>query len=223
MVNKVLEKRQTQPSLKVDYDRLVKAISGDYRTLQDIGNEFGVTRERIRQLVEKFHLQDMPGRQKPFVDKRKTCPGCNEKVEGVYRNEDKPSSEDVMLSKTNHMGGTGYPDESLVLKQSSLSYNLYHPECKEKKVWTTVTCTYCSKDFSIRRRELKLRQDRRSTAWTKDTIFCTRSCWGSYLAKEYGITGRQRKGQHPGIKHGKYIGGYNRVTKDIDGKRIPIE
>ena len=56
MVSKVLITRQKQPRLKVDYDRLVTAVSGEYRTLQDLGNEFGVTRERIRQLIKQFYI-----------------------------------------------------------------------------------------------------------------------------------------------------------------------
>ena len=81
MVHEVLEKRAIQPKLKVSYDSLVDAVSGEYRTLQDIGNQFGVTRERIRQLIEQFGLQDSPGRQRPNIDRRQVCPVCNIRVE----------------------------------------------------------------------------------------------------------------------------------------------
>ena len=61
MVHEVLEKRAIQPKLKVSYDSLVDAVSGEYRTLQDIGNQFGVTRERIRQVQEiaLFKMKNM--------------------------------------------------------------------------------------------------------------------------------------------------------------------
>ena len=158
MVSKVLITRQKQPRLKVDYDRLVTAVSGEYRTLQDLGNEFGVTRERIRQLIKQFHLQDAPGRQKPDIDRRLTCPVCNKKVE---------------LSDQGH-----------TLK--------YHPACKQQKVLSTQTCSTCKTEFKLRTKELEIRMSRRKTDWTKDVIFCSRECWGKYLAEFYGWQGAYR-------------------------------
>tara|TARA_R110000744_G_scaffold52825_1_gene113010 strand:+ start:426 stop:863 length:438 start_codon:yes stop_codon:yes gene_type:complete len=64
--------------VKIVRDELVKAVSGEYRTLQDISNQFGVTREGIRLSIIKFKLQNYSGRQRP--DLRKTCSYCNEKV-----------------------------------------------------------------------------------------------------------------------------------------------
>ena len=80
---------------KVTYAALVKAVSGnEYRTLQSIGNEVGVTRERVRQLLIKYGLVDVPVRQKPDV--RKICKHCKNPVEPIrnisYRSFKYPAS-----------------------------------------------------------------------------------------------------------------------------------
>jgi len=62
---------------KVEHSRLVTAVSGEFRTLQAIGDDFGVTKERIRQLINKLGLQNAPGRQRP----KKICPVCERQVE----------------------------------------------------------------------------------------------------------------------------------------------
>tara|TARA_R110000765_G_scaffold331676_1_gene422475 strand:- start:3499 stop:4023 length:525 start_codon:yes stop_codon:yes gene_type:complete len=155
-VQTILNKRHKQPNLKVDYDTLVKAFSGEYRTLKDVGNELGVSKERIRQLINKFHLQDSSGRQK--ADTRKICPVCNFIVE-------KPDN----IRSTNRK---------------------YHTDCKYNKTWKTQSCTVCKQDFTRRRKELFLRESKRkNTGWTKGTMFCSRKCWGKYLASYYGFNG----------------------------------
>ena len=65
---------------RITREDLVKAVSGEYRTLQSIGDEFGVTRERIRQLIVQHGLQNASGRIKP--DSRPTCKECGLKING---------------------------------------------------------------------------------------------------------------------------------------------
>ena len=60
-------------------DDFYKAIGGtEYRTLQAIANDLGVTRERVRQILKERALTHIPSRRKP--DKRKNCAHCSEKI-----------------------------------------------------------------------------------------------------------------------------------------------
>jgi len=72
---------------KIIMDDFYKAIGGtEYRTLQAIANDLGVTRERVRQILKERALTHIPSRRKP--DRRKTCPHCSKKVE--IKTGDKP-------------------------------------------------------------------------------------------------------------------------------------
>lgn len=145
---------------KINYDELVKAVSGEYRTLQDIANQFGVTRERVRQVINKNKLQNYPGRQKPDKgNKRITCSYCNEKVE---------------------LGKSNQPRKA-------------HPECVENAVWSEPTCHVCNKPFKIRTKVLNRIMARRTSAWTKDVVFCSKHCYGSYWGSLFGYGNKHNK------------------------------
>ena len=62
--------------VRIQKEQLQRAYSNGYRTLQEIGNEFGVTRERIRQLVEKYGIEKDP---RPLA--KQYCPKCGEETE----------------------------------------------------------------------------------------------------------------------------------------------
>ena len=65
---------------KVTVDQLLYAMSGEeYKTLQTLGDELGVTKEGVRQLIKRHNLEDTPSRQRP--DSRKLCSHCNELVD----------------------------------------------------------------------------------------------------------------------------------------------
>ena len=132
---------------RITREDLVKAVSGEYRTLQSIGDEFGVTRERIRQLIVQHGLQNASGRIKP--DSRPTCKECGLKING-------------------NKGRS------------------FHSSCYEKYVWATLSCAQCNKEFKLRKKDLKRRQERRSD-WTKNTFFCSRECYGSYWGTRFGF------------------------------------
>lgn len=133
----------------ISYEQLAKAVSGnEYRTLQSIGNDFGVTRERIRQLLNQHNLTDVVARQKP--DRRNECPVCNLPVDKKVYNNNSPNS---------------------------FGYNIYHDECwkvHKESHWTMAVCSHCKKDFKIRKGELQWRITRMTT--TNDWIFCSRKC-----------------------------------------------
>ena len=116
---------------KADYESLVKAVSGEYRTLLDIGNEFGLTRERIRQLINKFELRDSPGRQIP--DRRKPCRYCGELVDGV---------------RPKHGG------------KQNLDYHKSCSKEHQESRWLTIPCSNCKTDIRILKsdRRLKVRK-----------------------------------------------------------------
>ena len=129
---------------KIAKTELIKAVSGEYRTLEDIGNQFGVTRERVRQVII---------RQKPDKkNKRITCSYCNEKVE---------------------LGKNNQPKKA-------------HPECVESAIWSEPTCHICNTTFKIRTKVINRQMARRTSAWTKGIIFCSKSCYGRYLGSSFG-------------------------------------
>ena len=136
---------------------LIKTISGEYRSLQDIADQFGVTREWVRQVIIKFKLQDYSGRQIPVIDRRKTCSYCNNKVEREAK-----------------VIGYGY------------SYRMAHRECVEKAVWSEPTCHSCNTPFKIRTKELNRQMARRTADWTKGIIFCSKQCYGRYWGRMFG-------------------------------------
>jgi len=131
----------------ISYEQLAKAVSGnEYRTLQSIGNDFGVTRERIRQLLNQHNLTDVKARQRP--DKRNECPVCKLLV-------DKKEYVNSRFGRYNV-----YHDECWKAHNESL--------------WTTAVCSHCKKDFKVRKGDLQWRITRMTT--TNDWIFCTRKC-----------------------------------------------
>ena len=110
---------------KVTHAQLVKAVSGkEYRTLQSIGDEFGVTRERIRQLLNKHGLANVPARQKP--DLRNDCKFCNFPVN----------------AKRYGASGTIYP------KTHDLCRKAYN-----STLWVTIPCSNCQTNIRIRKKE----------------------------------------------------------------------
>tara|TARA_B100000029_G_scaffold494237_1_gene557707 strand:+ start:235 stop:810 length:576 start_codon:yes stop_codon:yes gene_type:complete len=117
---------------KITHEQLVEAVSGDtYRTLQSIGDEFGVTRERVRQLLNKYNLTQAPARQIP--DKRKTCAYCTTIVEPI-------------AAKT---GGNPkiYPGA--------------HASCSREyrdNLWATIPCNQCNTDIRIRKSDARLKR-----------------------------------------------------------------
>tara|TARA_R110002020_G_C15760174_1_gene727030 strand:- start:40 stop:519 length:480 start_codon:yes stop_codon:yes gene_type:complete len=118
-----------QPVRKVTYEKLVKAVSGaEYRTLQSIGDEFGLTRERIRQLINENNLRTAPARQKP--DRRKSCRYCGELVSST---------------KTPKSGMQYHNSHKLCRKE--------HHE----SLWLTIPCSHCDKDIQIRKSDRRLK------------------------------------------------------------------
>ena len=131
----------------ISYEQLAKAVSGnEYRTLQSIGNDFGVTRERIRQLLNQHNLTDVKARQRP--DRRNECPVCKLLV-------DKKEYDNSHAYRYNV-----YHDECWKAHKESL--------------WTMAVCSHCKKDFKVRKGDLQWRIARMTT--TNDWIFCTRKC-----------------------------------------------
>ena len=121
-----------RPTQKITYERLVKAVSGaEYRTLQSIGDEFGLTRERIRQLINENNLRSAPARQIP--DRRKNCRYCGELVSPT---------------KTPNSGIQYYNYHKLCSKE--------HHE----SLWLNIPCSQCNTDIRIRKsdRRLKVRK-----------------------------------------------------------------
>ena len=60
-----------KPMTRYDTSRVVTkeqfliAISGTkFKTLQQIGNELGISRERVRQLLHKYNMTKVPSRKK---------------------------------------------------------------------------------------------------------------------------------------------------------------
>ena len=131
----------------ISYEQLAKAVSGnEYRTLQSIGNDFGVTRERIRQLLNQHNLTDVKARQRP--DRRNECPVCKLLV-------DKKEYDNSHAYRYNV-----YHDECWKAHKESL--------------WTMAVCSHCKKDFKDRKGDLQWLITRMTT--TNDWIFCTRKC-----------------------------------------------
>ena len=144
----------------ITYEQLAKAVSGtEYRTLQSIGDDLGVTRERIRQLLNKHNLVNVSARQKP--DMRKDCLVCNLPVD----KERKPLK---------FVYGKGWSKEGF-------KYLKYHTTCWEEKIWTTEVCSCCEKSFKIRHSDKKRRLSRMSlnNGW----LFCSRRCVNRHRAK----------------------------------------
>ena len=118
--------RSTQ---KVTYEKLVKAVSGaEYRTLQSIGDEFGLTRERIRQLINKHDLRTAPARQIP--DRRKNCRYCGEIVDTILTKQGKRNLD----------------------SHASCSQK-YHDN-----IWATIPCNHCNTDIRIRKLDARLKR-----------------------------------------------------------------
>jgi len=142
-----------QPTQKITYMKLVRAVSGqEYRTLQSIGNEFGVTRERIRQLINQHNLRTAPARQIP--DRRQNCNYCGELVEA--RNVNRKYGKKYYVGKQ-------YDDNH---KSCSIEYH--------ESLWLTIPCSQCNKDIRIRRK------DRRLKVRKMDYLFCSHSCAAIY-------------------------------------------
>jgi len=122
-----------RPTQKITYERLVKAVSGaEYRTLQSIGDEFGLTRERIRQLINKHNLHTAPARQIP--DPRKNCRYCGELVGST-----KSKRVWAYYNYFHKLCRAKY------LKERSESF------------WLTIPCSYCNKNIRLRKSSGRLK------------------------------------------------------------------
>jgi hypothetical protein len=165
------------PNRKVTYTALVKAVSGnEYRTLQSVGDEFGVTRERVRQLLIKHRLSDVPSRQKP--DRRKICRHCNNRVEMRY-----------FISPTTRKKDKLYPAS--------------HQECRDKwsvNNWTEVQCTNCQMPIELRKSDARFRRR------IKDWLFCSKKCATTYrVSNETDRFGTWAKSSNKKSKNHKYV------------------
>lgn len=165
------------PNRKVTHTALVKAVSGnEYRTLQSVGDELGVTRERVRQLLMKHGLSDVPARQKP--DLRKICRHCNNPVEMRY-----------FIRTTSSNKGAWYPAS--------------HQECRDKwsvNNWTEVQCTNCQMPIELRKSDARFRRR------IKDWLFCSKKCATTYrVSNETDRFGTWAKSSNKKSKNHKYV------------------
>jgi len=66
-------------SNKWDKEELTRLYVEDGLTLEAIGQRYGVSRERVRQVVEKFGLKRHVSNREPEIMLTVICPDCNGK------------------------------------------------------------------------------------------------------------------------------------------------
>jgi len=120
-------------------------------TLQSGADHFGVSKERMRQVINAFGLQDHPARRKP--DRRKSCPHCEELVDGVH----------------NNAGHVRYPS----------SHKTCIAEKREANYWLTIPCPNCQTEIRIRKVLYRLRLKRNKLPF----MCCSQSCSAVYRIK----------------------------------------
>ena len=156
--------------MPISYDVLLQELNGDEpRTLQSVADVFGVTKERIRQLINAHGLQNAPARRKP--DRRKSCPHCEELVDGVH----------------NNAGHVRYPP----------SHKTCVAEKREANYWLTIPCPNCQTEIRIRKVLYRLRLKRNKLPF----MCCSQSCSAVYRIKNqsdgFGIWAKGSKSRQP--------------------------
>jgi hypothetical protein len=156
--------------MPISYDVLLQELNGDEpRTLQSVADHFGVTRERIRQLINAHGLQNAPARRKP--DRRQSCPHCEELVDGFY----------------NNAGHLRYPP----------SHKTCIAEKREAKYWLTIPCPNCQTDIRIRKVLYRLRLKQNKLHFVCCSHSCSSTYRIKNQTDGFGRWAKGRKSTHP--------------------------
>lgn len=150
---------------KIDVEWLKKQLLENGKTLTDIGKILGVSRERVRQISEKYGIS-LKERTAKWYAKYLGC----EKLETPEWLLEKKANEKVSLKKLAQELGVSLWIVKAQIKRLGLNPKDFSPEPKEK--WVTVSCSFCGKIFKKRFSEIKR---------NKKYTFCNRKCQGSWL------------------------------------------
>lgn len=168
------------------YNGQVKQLRNQGLSLAKIGDKVGVTRERIRQILEKHYGTTIPSGLIPRIRLAKLL-GCSDPMLKTFENEGKvhPSRRGDRVWYT--------PEESERAFLALQEYKLKHAPVLLK-------CGQCEQEFKVSRRDFNARNRKRKlTLW-----FCSKHCYGRYSGLHYGFSAhsehkRFRKWDHSAV------------------------
>ena len=138
-------------------------------TLQDIADEIGLTRERIRQIIN-ISLEDNDLKPIHRVKRRGGMDG---------------------LKMDDCVGGCGKSMYKVFRRYANSPY-MCHPCRKREWEELRLTCTHCGKTFSLSDSYKYHRKSYKRRAKHPEMNFCSKSCLGEYSGRNFGF-GANRK------------------------------